>query len=155
MVRHGNTDVELAQGGPPGAQHAFARASAAPGDGQQLASVDEDIHLSALTPTRVWWKRPINIVLCIAFLVLSGTVLAWLLSDAQSRGTSTSARTVSRVAFASCTQRFNGPNPIWEQVRCNITMACWPAKQCVRVLRPCVHSQLPQTWCQTMTVASC
>lgn len=98
----GGAQIELADAAPP---QALSELESQFG----LGAIDHDV-----TKQRKCSKLAFFLAVAGAF-VLAG-VLAYLVQSELRSGAS-SARVVAKVAFGSCTQRYNGPNPIWEKVR--------------------------------------
>jgi hypothetical protein len=115
MVPTGPADTH-----PAGTQLALPGASyqAVAQQDEELRFNQENFELPEMSYYKPWWKRRGVIIFIVLFPVLASLVaLAAVLRIQPQRAAEGTTRMVSKVAFSSCTQRFSGPNPIWEAVR--------------------------------------
>ena len=113
--------MEMPTSGQNGAQVSTERSAAADEQAsafnRELRTLEGRYELPELSQRTPWWRRRHARICAAAFaVVMLALVLPGLLWGISQRARVSTASTIAKIAFASCTQRWNGPNTVWQSV---------------------------------------
>lgn len=99
-------------------EHPTTSSRQAHGSADNLRTLEEQFQLPGLAERAPWWRqRRSHICAAVLAAVTLALLTFGLLHYASVRSAQTNAMIISKVAFASCTQRWNGPNSVWQTAR--------------------------------------